>query len=259
MKASNTIRVLAAVALTLMVLGSVGCSKKSSSTTAPVNHNPAVASVTVSSPSVAPGGSTGVTVVATDQDGDNLSYAYQVTGGAITGTGASVGWTLPTTPGAYSVTATVTDGRGGSAQGQGACTVAQPVTQVVGQAAFPVGTSGDLSNAKVSLYADLVSWANNQPVKYAGAVGSGAHVSFTITNVAPASQYYLDVWKDNDFNGAWSIGDYVGWYGVGGLGAPSLNPFSVSQGESYNCGTISMYLIVPGPALVKLGKPFQLQ
>ena len=53
---------------------------------------------------------------AQDPDGDNLSYLWRATGGKITGEGNTVGWTSPGVNGDYTVTAVVTDGRGGSAE-----------------------------------------------------------------------------------------------------------------------------------------------
>ena len=63
--------------------------------------------------------------------------------------------------------------------------------------------------------------------------GSGANVSYTIPNVNPGN-YYLDIWKDNDNNGFWSIGDFVGWYGSGAWSAPTLTEFQISEGQTVN-------------------------
>jgi hypothetical protein len=120
-----------------------------------------------------------------------------------------------------------------------------PPTQVTGTAFFPAGTSGDLSNSKVSLYLTYDDWLNNVPVKFAAVTGSGASVSFTLSNVNPGN-YYLDVWKDIDNTGTWSSGDFVGWYGSGGLGSPTLTPFQIAAEQTFNC-TITMYIIAKGP------------
>ena len=115
------------------------------------------------------------------------------------------------------------------------------VTQVTGTASFPAGTSGDLSNAKVSLYLTYDDWLNNSPIKFGAVSGSGATVNFTISGLNPGN-YYLDVWKDIDNSGTWTSGDYVGWYGSGGLGAPALTPFMISTGQTFSC-SITMYII----------------
>ncbi|MDP4282512.1 MAG: hypothetical protein Q8867_10245 [Bacteroidota bacterium] len=115
----------------------------------------------------------------------------------------------------------------------------ETVTQIKGTAFFPAGTSGDLSNAKVSLYLTLNDWYNNSPVKFAAVSGSGASASFTIP--VAAGNYYLDVWKDNDNDSYWSDGDFVGWYGSGGLGSPLLTPFQLTTGSTFNV-SVTMYV-----------------
>jgi hypothetical protein len=121
------------------------------------------------------------------------------------------------------------------------------VTQVTGTATFPAGTSGDLSNSKVSLYLTYDDWLNNTPVKFGAVTGSGAAVTFVISGLN-AGNYYLDVWKDIDNSGTWSSGDYVGWYGSGGLGSPALTPFQLSTGATFNC-PVTMYIIAKGTSV----------
>ncbi len=208
---------------------------------APVNNNPVVSSVQLNPTTANPGQVVAVSVQATDTDSDQLTYQYQVTGGAVSGNGSSVSWTAPSQAGAYSITVTVMDGKGGQATGNAALTVSQPVTKITGTANFPAGSSGDLSNAKVSLYTSYDNWNSNNPIQYTAATGSGSNVSFELTDVTPGI-YYLDVWKDNDNSGGWSFGDFVGWYGDGGLGAPSLTEISIQEGQTKNV-TITMMSI----------------
>jgi uncharacterized protein (DUF2141 family) len=120
-------------------------------------------------------------------------------------------------------------------------TTPTPVTQVVGTASFPAGVSGDLSNAKVSLYTSVTEWQNNIPVKYGAVKGSGASVTFALTDILPGT-YYLDVWKDIDNSGTWSTNDFVGWYGTGSLGSVTLTPFQVSSGSTYTAN-VSMFIV----------------
>lgn len=216
------------------------------------NKNPVINSVVVTPASVAAGGIAVITVNATDPDGDALTYTYVVTGGTVAPAGATATWTAPTTAGGYSVTVTVNDGNGGTATGAGALTVTGGTSgnTVSGTAFFPAGTAGDLSNAKVSLYVTLDDWNNNVPILFGACQGAGASVTFSLTNVNPGN-YYLDVWKDNDFSAFWSVGDFVGWYGSGGLGSPSLTPFQLAQGGSFTC-QINMYIIAKSSQLKKL-------
>ncbi|MEN8224484.1 MAG: hypothetical protein ABFS05_03905 [Bacteroidota bacterium] len=213
------------------------------------NTNPSVSAVVVNPASIAAGGMATVTVTASDPDGDALTYAYTATGGAIQGAGATASWTAPSAEGAYSVTVLVSDGNGGTASGSGSLSVSAPVTQVTGTAQFPAGTSGDLSNSKVSLYTSYDNWLWNQPIKFSAVQGSGASVTFTITDVAPGN-YYLDVWKDIDNSADWSIRDYVGWYGSGGLGSPALTEFQITEGETFSC-SVSMYIIAKSSSIPK--------
>lgn len=83
----------------------------------PANSPPTISAMTpASGADVAPSGTTTATVTAADPDGDSLSYTWSATGGAFTGSGASVTWTAPPQPGTYTLTCLVTDGRGGMAQ-----------------------------------------------------------------------------------------------------------------------------------------------
>ena len=211
-----------------------GCDKS----TDPKNNSPVVNAVTVTPGTVAANGFATVTVTATDADNDVLAYSYTPSGGSIVGSSASVNWTAPGIAGAYSVTVNVSDGQGGEDTGSGSLTVTPAVTQITGTASFQAGVNGDLVNAKVSIYTSWDNWWANSPIKFGAVSGSGASVSFTMTGVNPGN-YYLDIWKDNDNDGFWGTsGDFVGWYGSGGLSAPSLTEFQISAGET-------VHLIVP--------------
>jgi hypothetical protein len=111
---------------------------------------------------------------------------------------------------------------------------------ITGTATFPAGTSGDLSNAKASLYTGLTEWQNNIPVKYVAVSGSGAAVSFTLNDIVPGT-YYLDVWKDIDNTATWTANDFVGWYGSGGLGSITLTPLQVTAGGTFTTN-VTMYI-----------------
>jgi hypothetical protein len=60
-------------------------------------------------------GSCEVECSAADADDDVLSYDWSATGGTLSGEGATVTWTAPDTPGAYSVSVIVSDGNDGQA------------------------------------------------------------------------------------------------------------------------------------------------
>jgi hypothetical protein len=75
------------------------------------NHEPAIAGLEARE-RVVPNGRCEITCVASDRDGDALSYSWSASGGNISGTGPAVNWTAPELPGSYEVTVTVADGRG---------------------------------------------------------------------------------------------------------------------------------------------------
>jgi hypothetical protein len=65
---------------------------------------------------VTPSSSTRITCMATDADKDTLTYSWSSNNGTIIGTGDTVTWIAPEAAGTYSVTAMVTDGKGGEAK-----------------------------------------------------------------------------------------------------------------------------------------------
>ncbi len=85
---------------------------------APVNSYPVISSLQAKKASVPPSGSCEVSLVASDADGDSLTYAWSATGGTFNGTGPVTTWTAPDMPGAYTLTVKVADGRGGEATKQ---------------------------------------------------------------------------------------------------------------------------------------------
>jgi hypothetical protein len=224
------------IIITLLLVA--GCKKTTEST----NAVPVISAVTVNPPSVPANGFATVNVTATDADNDALTYTYAPNGGAISGSGAAVNWTAPGTAGAYSVAITVSDGNGGEATGSGNLTVTAAVTQITGTAHFLAGVNGDLNNSKVSIYTSLDNWNINSPIKFGAVSGSGASASFTLTGVNPGN-YWLDIWKDNDNDGVWATsGDYVGWYGTGGLSNFALSEFQIANGQTVVLD-IPMYIV----------------
>jgi len=76
----------------------------------PDNQPPSINSLILNPSSILPGETSIVTVTATDPDDDMLTYEYDTTGGYIEGTGASVTYYAPQTPGDYTISAKVSDG-----------------------------------------------------------------------------------------------------------------------------------------------------
>jgi len=81
------------------------------------NHPPAIAGLEAPE-RVVPKGECEIMCIASDRDGDTLSYNWSASGGNISGTGAAVNWTAPDSLGSYNVTVTVIDGGGDEATKQ---------------------------------------------------------------------------------------------------------------------------------------------
>jgi hypothetical protein len=77
------------------------------------NDPPVIESLTTDCPRVRPGHSGTITCLAFDPDGDELTYTWEAERGTISGEGPEVTWTAPSEYGNFSVTVTVSDGRGG--------------------------------------------------------------------------------------------------------------------------------------------------
>ena len=90
-------------------------------------NRPPTASLSIERSPLLPGEHTGVTCNGSDPDGDPLTYSYSATGGQISGTGMNVQYdSTGAKPGTYTVTCTVDDGRGGTAQASGNVEVKEP-------------------------------------------------------------------------------------------------------------------------------------
>ena len=76
------------------------------------NRAPAITSLTASPVNVTPGGSTVITCVANDPDGDDVRYSWNPGDGTIWGTGNKISWMSPNKNGDIGVTCTVSDGKG---------------------------------------------------------------------------------------------------------------------------------------------------
>ncbi|MFH1939721.1 MAG: Ig-like domain-containing protein [bacterium] len=78
-----------------------------------LNHPPAISYLTANSDTIEAGHNTIITCYATDQDGDQLTYTWTKTEGTVSGSGSIVAWTAPATAGTYTITCSVSDGKGG--------------------------------------------------------------------------------------------------------------------------------------------------
>jgi len=84
----------------------------------PANEPPVISSLTADKELVSPSGSCLVRCVASDPDGDELSYTWSASSGNISGEGAVVTWVAPEEVGAHTITVKVTDSRRDEATAQ---------------------------------------------------------------------------------------------------------------------------------------------
>jgi outer membrane protein OmpA-like peptidoglycan-associated protein len=90
------------------------------------NQNPTISCSTDRSP-IMPGERTGITSTASDPDGDPLTYSYSATGGQVTGDGPKAQFdSTGLAAGSYTVKCSVSDGKGGTADGSTTVDVQQP-------------------------------------------------------------------------------------------------------------------------------------
>ncbi len=92
--------------------GKGGYAQARTSITVSSNRAPAITSLSANPVNVTPGGSTVITCVASDPDGDIVRYSWSAADGTISGTGNKVSWISPNKNGDIAITCTVNDGKG---------------------------------------------------------------------------------------------------------------------------------------------------
>jgi outer membrane protein OmpA-like peptidoglycan-associated protein len=157
----------------------------------PLNYSP-VAACSLDKPSVFAGSNDAVviTTTATDPDGDPLTYSWTATGGSVDGTGAQVRWlSAGVVPGNYTVTVTVSDGRGGTTT----CSV-NPMVAVRPNRPPTVTLSSDRGTVFIGekvLFTAVGADPDNDPLTYTWRTtcgqlsGTGTTNTLDTTGVAP--------------------------------------------------------------------------
>jgi hypothetical protein len=116
------------------------------------NQSPVISSLTANPSGLLYGGSTTITCIANDPDGDVVRYSWSASEGNITGVGDKVTWIAPNKGGNFNVTVIVSDGKGGETQGNVMVNVAAatrtititPNTEETGT----VSSDGDRDNSR---------------------------------------------------------------------------------------------------------------
>jgi outer membrane protein OmpA-like peptidoglycan-associated protein len=159
----------------------------------PPNHPPTV-SVTANPTKVFAGSNDSVVLQAqaADPDNDTLTYKWTATGGAVEGTGAEARWNSSgVKPGTSTITVTVDDGRGGTANASTDVTVEQkpntpptitcaanPATITAGQRSSITSTASDVDNDQLT-YSYKASGGTVS--------GTGANAQFDSSGLAPGT------------------------------------------------------------------------
>jgi hypothetical protein len=111
------------------------------------NQSPIISSLDANPSGILYGGSTVLTCIASDPDGDAVTYSWTASEGSITGVGNKVTWIAPSKGGSFNITVIVSDGKGGKTTGNVMVTVASTVNTVtippVAQETGTVDSEGD--------------------------------------------------------------------------------------------------------------------
>ncbi|MFZ0391253.1 MAG: LamG-like jellyroll fold domain-containing protein [Calditrichia bacterium] len=92
-----------------------GCSKDPAKPEAAKNSAPQISSIIPVPEEIPMNGTTRITCLADDPEGDPVSYTWESDQGTITGSGAQVDWTAPDSEGVYQIKCTVSDSKKASA------------------------------------------------------------------------------------------------------------------------------------------------
>ncbi len=140
------------------------------------NQNPVISAVSITPSLVVVGGSSTATCNVLDPDGDALTYSWTHTGGTISGPDTSpiATWIAPAIAGNYTVTCTVSDGKGGTASKGITISILSSTT----------GTINVLSALDGSAWSGTVNYTISGPVNLNG-------TSVPVTFSAPAGTYTL--------------------------------------------------------------------
>ena len=132
--------------------GKGGTTQRSLEMTVTANQAPQISSLSANPSGVLYGGSTTVTCIASDPDGDAIRYSWEASGGSITGVGDKVTWIAPSKGGSYNISVIVSDGKGGETTGNVMVTVSTTSNTVtippVAQETGTVDSDGDKDTSR---------------------------------------------------------------------------------------------------------------
>jgi hypothetical protein len=132
--------------------GKGASTQRSLDITVSANQSPRISSLSANPSGVLYGGSTTVTCIASDPDGDAVRYSWEASGGSITGVGDKVTWIAPSKGGSYNISVIVSDGKGGETTGNVMVTVSTTSNTVtippIAQGTGTVDSDGDKDTSR---------------------------------------------------------------------------------------------------------------
>ncbi len=132
--------------------GKGGSTQMSLNMTVGANQSPLINSFKADPSTILYGGSTTLTCVAADPDGDVVRYSWTASEGTITGVGDKVTWVAPGKGGEYTITVVVSDGKGGEMRGDVKITVTATTSTITippdAQRTGTVDSDGDKDNSR---------------------------------------------------------------------------------------------------------------
>jgi hypothetical protein len=176
----------------------------------PTNHAPIITNIFVNRTIVPANESATITVVASDVDGDNLTYFYSATNGTIYGNDTIAIWTAPPINGTYMITVRVDDGKLNATETINitvANTTSPPITNAPLTAAIvSITPNPAVYNQSVIAFVGSGSDADGTIVEYmwesniSGVIGTSA----TFTNNSLPVGVHNITFKVKDNNNTWS-------------------------------------------------------
>jgi hypothetical protein len=168
----------------IALLGSACGPKATPSPTPGGNQLPVVSSLSAAKTQLYPSANTEIKCMASDADGDQLDFQWACTGGNFSGAGPMVMWQAPPNYGTYTITVTVSDKKGGSAQSSLNVTVGANQSPVI--SSLSANPSALLYGASTTVTC-IANDPDGDAVRYSWSAseGSVSGVGNTVTWVAP--------------------------------------------------------------------------
>ena len=157
--------------------GEGGTVAKSLTLTVTTNQRPVVSSITAEPATLGRGETSKITCDASDPDGDELTYTWEVKGGTITGTGNTATWQAPSVGGEFVIGVSISDGKGGVTESS--CRIVVQIPEVTVILTPLPGESG-------SIYYDGDIITSFRIGDNANNVGVRPYFSFDITELTDA-------------------------------------------------------------------------